>query len=165
MAVLNSAQILGQMAKNPPNIRLKKNREIDRSYLSLQQFDKFWIWPTCNDRKRKLCESAETWMEKFVKLTGYNYACNSLTNFEYEAHPMTGNGSHVNPLKLARKNSWNHIKWTYFWQVLAIWNHCGRVGQIIKSVHSLKPFFLEMDSSQHDVNNRHRSPKLLFMCK
>ena len=45
--------------------------------------------------------------QKFLKLTGYNYACNSLTNFEYEAHPITGNGSHthVNPVKLAWKNS------------------------------------------------------------
>ena len=38
--------------------------------------------------------------KKFVKLTGYTYACNSLTNFEYEAHPMIGNGNHMNLLKL-----------------------------------------------------------------
>ena len=40
-----------------------------------------------------------------MKLTGYNYACNSVTNFEYEVHPKNGNGNHthVNPLKLARK--------------------------------------------------------------
>ena len=31
---------------------------------------------------------------------------------------MTGNGIYMNLLKLALKNSWNHIKWTYFWQVL-----------------------------------------------
>ena len=30
-----------------------RTREIDRSYLCLQQFDKFWIWSACNDRKRK----------------------------------------------------------------------------------------------------------------
>ena len=37
---------------------------------------------------------------------------------------MTGNGSCVNLLKLAWKSSWNHIKWTYFWRVLAIFSHC-----------------------------------------
>ena len=39
------------------------------------------------------------------------------------AHVMTGNGNYVNRLK-AWKNSWNHIKWTYFRHVLAIGNHC-----------------------------------------
>ena len=29
------------------------------------------------------------------------YACNSLTNFQYEVHAMTGNGSYVNLVKLA----------------------------------------------------------------
>ena len=28
-------------------------------------------------------------------------------------------------LKSALKNSWNHIKWIYFWRVLVIWNHCA----------------------------------------
>jgi len=42
---------------------------------------------------------------KFVKLTDYTYACNDLTSFEYEAHAMTGNGSYVNLLKVASKNS------------------------------------------------------------
>lgn len=38
-----------------------------------------------------------------MKLTGFTYACHS---FEYEAiHTMTGNGNHVNLLKLALKNS------------------------------------------------------------
>ena len=31
------------------------------------------------------------------------YACNSLTNFEYEVYAMTGNGNYVNLLKLAWK--------------------------------------------------------------
>ena len=29
------------------------------------------------------------------------YACNSLTNFEYEVYAMTGNGNYLNLLKLA----------------------------------------------------------------
>ena len=35
-------------------------------------------------------------LKQFVKLTGYTCAGNSLTNFEYEAHAMTGNGNHMN---------------------------------------------------------------------
>ena len=40
-------------------------------------------------------------LRKFVKLTGYTYACNSLTNFESEVRAKTGNGNQVNLLKLA----------------------------------------------------------------
>ena len=58
--------------------------------------------------------------KKFVKLIGHCYACNSLTNFYYEAHAITGNGNLVNLMKLAWINSWNHIKWSYFWRVWAI---------------------------------------------
>ena len=35
----------------------------------------------------------------------------------------TRNGNDVNQLKIALKNSWNHIKWTYFRRILPIWNH------------------------------------------
>ena len=34
--------------------------------------------------------------KKFVKLTGYSYVSNSLTNFGYVVHTMTGNGSYLN---------------------------------------------------------------------
>ena len=43
--------------------------------------------------------------KKVVKLTGYTYACNSLTNFDYEGNSMTGNGNQVNFLKLILENS------------------------------------------------------------
>ena len=33
-----------------------------------------------------------------MKLTGDTCACNSLTNFEYEAQAMIGNGNHMNTL-------------------------------------------------------------------
>ena len=55
-------------------------------------------------RKALRQKTAKNEIQKFVKLTGYTYACNSLTNFEYEGHAMTGNGNHVNLLKLAWKN-------------------------------------------------------------
>ena len=44
----------------------------------------------------------------------------------FECDAMTGNGNQVNLLELAskfRKKLWNHTKWTYFWRVLAVWNH------------------------------------------
>ena len=34
--------------------------------------------------------------KRFVKLTGYTYVSNSLTNFEYVVHAKTGNGSYLN---------------------------------------------------------------------
>ena len=37
--------------------------------------------------------------QKNVKLAGHIYAYNSLTNFQYEAHTMTGNGNYENPSK------------------------------------------------------------------
>ena len=36
-----------------------------------------------------------------MKLTGYTYACNKLTNFDYKVHALTGNGNQNNLLKLA----------------------------------------------------------------
>ena len=33
--------------------------------------------------------------KKIVKLTDHTHACNDLTNFECEAHAMTGNGTTV----------------------------------------------------------------------
>jgi hypothetical protein len=48
---------------------------------------------------------AKITFEKFVKLTGHTYAYNSLTNFQYEVHAMTGNGNQVNLLKVFLKNS------------------------------------------------------------
>ena len=63
------------------------------------------------------------------KLIINSYACNSLTDFEYEAHALIGNGNYVNLLRLAWKKLWNHIKWTYFRWVLAILNHSAPVYQ------------------------------------
>ena len=39
--------------------------------------------------------------EKIVKTTHYSYACNTLTNFEYEGCVMTGNGNNVTWQKFA----------------------------------------------------------------
>ena len=39
--------------------------------------------------------------KNIVKTTHYSYACNTLTNFEYEGCVMTGNGNYVTWLKLA----------------------------------------------------------------
>ena len=50
---------------------------------------------------------------------------------------MFGNGNCGNLLKLAWKISWNHIKWTNFWRVLAIWNLCASGRRRIMSSHSV----------------------------
>ena len=55
-----------------------------------------------------------------MKLTDHTYACNSLTNFYLnQSIEITRNRNHAKLLKLAWKNSWNHIKWTYFWRVFS----------------------------------------------
>ena len=48
----------------------------------------------------------------------------NLTSFEYKTHHRETEIV-VNLLKVASKNSWNHIKWTYFVADLTIWNHCA----------------------------------------
>ena len=63
-------------------------------------------------------------IQKHVKLTVHTFVCNDLTKFEYVVLAMTGNGSYLYLLKLARNNSWNHFGWTYFRWVLAFKNHC-----------------------------------------
>ena len=61
-----------------------------------------------------------------MKLADNTYACNSLTNFEYEVLAMTRNGNYLNLLKLLM----NHMFITYFWRVLAIWNHCAAASKV-----------------------------------
>ena len=56
-----------------------------------------------------------------MKLTGCTYACNSLTDFEYEELVITGIGNNVNQLKIHESTS-NEPN---FRRVLAIWNHCA----------------------------------------
>lgn len=53
----------------------------------------------------------------------------------------TGNGNDVNMLTTSTlKSLWNHIKWTYFWQVLAVWNHCVLQARYIQKIAlALKP--------------------------
>ena len=54
---------------------------------------------TCPHSWAKHQKPAKSMIEKFVKLTDHNCACKDLTNFEWEAQTMTGNGSSVNTLK------------------------------------------------------------------
>ena len=48
--------------------------------------------------------------KKIVRLTDHTYAQNSLTDFEYGAHAMTGNGNYVNRLKSLKKIVKSHYK-------------------------------------------------------
>ena len=43
---------------------------------------------------------------------------------------MTGKGNYVN---LLGKNSWNHLRYIYFWRVLVIWNHLESVAGLASS--------------------------------
>ena len=78
---------------------------------------------------------------KFVKLTGYDYAWNSLTDY---IHMKNMQWLKVNLLKLAWKNSRNYIKWHYFWHVFAIWNYCvlAWCWQLQRSKHQDNSYFL-----------------------
>ena len=62
----SNAKQLGQISETRQKLDWKI-REIDGSYLCLQQFDMFWIWRARYDRKRKLSEYAGICMEEFVK--------------------------------------------------------------------------------------------------
>ena len=53
--------------QKPAENEIQKIREIDGSYLCLQQFDKFSIRSASNNRKRKLCEFDDSCLEKLVK--------------------------------------------------------------------------------------------------
>ena len=54
-----TAQV-GLNSKNPPKMRFFEKCEIDWLSLCHEQFDKFLIWCTCNDRKRLSSQFAET---------------------------------------------------------------------------------------------------------
>ena len=53
--------------------------------------------------------------KKIVKLADHTCACNDLTKFEYYARKR----KLCEYNEVCLQNSWNHIKWTYIWRVLA----------------------------------------------
>ena len=60
---------------------------------------------------------------KFVKLIGYSYVCNSLTNFEYKLKCNDRKRKLCGFAETCLEKSLeNHLKGAYFWRVLAIWN-------------------------------------------
>ena len=64
--LLSVTTTVDQMAKTRQKLD-PKIREIDWSYLRLEQFDKFWICITRRDRKRKRFELVEFCRKKLVK--------------------------------------------------------------------------------------------------
>ena len=99
------------------------------------QWAPFWgieTWKTkakasifaCSDRQLgQVRKNAKNWIKRFVKLTGDTYVYNDLVNFEYEAHPMTGTGNHMNCWKLPSKS--REITSSEFWRIIANLNHCA----------------------------------------
>ena len=67
--LITLAEQLDQMAKTR-QILDPKIREIDWSYLCLEQFDKFWVCSAGHDRKRKLFEH-----EEFCRKNLWNHFC------------------------------------------------------------------------------------------
>ena len=61
-------------------------------------------------------------MIKFVKLTGYTYACNSLTNFESENRKRKSSEFVETSLGKIREITSSNLMFGGF---LAIWNHRG----------------------------------------
>ena len=102
---------VGLNRKNPPKMRLKNSWN--------------WLVLKCVTLKKICTNCYSTTVGIFLSVTHFTYTCNSFTNIEYQVHAMTGNGNQVNLLKLVWKNSWNLIKFSYFWRVLTIWNHCA----------------------------------------
>ena len=46
----------------------------------------------------------------FGKLAVLTYACNNLTNLEYEVHPFTGNGNVERGFKKTMKSQYSKLK-------------------------------------------------------
>ena len=55
-----------------------------------------------------------------MKLTGYTYDCINLTNFEYEAHPMTGKRNRVNLLQFVISHQRN-LFWAGSSYLIPMW--------------------------------------------
>ena len=55
---------------------------------------------SCGTKCRK--NQPKMLVKKFVKLTDRTYACKSLTNFQFSAHNITGNGNYINLLKIKK---------------------------------------------------------------
>ena len=108
VAIMNKSQqdgLVGPPAERSTEGKEKKTKRRSRRYeVGLDQIAKI---------RQKLIKNSWNWL-----INQWSYYV--LKQFEYEVHTMTGNGSYDYLLKLAWKNLWNHIKWTYFWLVLDI---------------------------------------------
>ena len=62
--------------------------------------------------------------KKFLKLTGFYLWLQQFDKYWIWRAYNDWKRKSSEFLKLAWKNLWNYIKWTYFWRVWAIWNHC-----------------------------------------
>ena len=113
----------GLNLKNPL-ISNWKIREIDGSRLCLQWFDKFWICRECNDWKKKLCESAESCLEKLVKSHQVNYIFGEFQPYETTVRGVTWRCREWNFYQsyvpdLLWWSSWLH--WSSCWGAMKPW--------------------------------------------
>ena len=68
--------------------------------------------------------------------------CNNLTNSEYEAYSITGNGNYVNQLKFSFQNSWNHNKWFFFVEIGYLEPQCPRLEAVENGEDATTIFYL-----------------------
>ena len=102
-------------SQKPAKNYVWKIREIDGSYLCLQQFDKFWMWSAHNDRKRKLCETEinlfleNSWNWRIILVAATIWQVLNLESTEWSETKIVWTWD-----KFDLENSWNNIKWTFF---------------------------------------------------
>ena len=72
---------------------------------------------------------AKNKIQKIVKLTGYTYVSNTLTNFEYLVHAMNGNGSYLDLQILHGKSRETTLSELYFRRVSDFWNLCASTAK------------------------------------
>ena len=74
----------------------------------------------------------------------------------------------VNLLKYGWKNSRNHIKWTYFWRVPAIWNHCvawaGLSRYLVCKVTALEALTSALKPRESRREFEHQKSRQIAVC-
>ena len=78
-----------------------------------------WQWTFVYKRRSERSRAQLAKIVKIRKKIKKNREIDSVILLQQQSNAMTGNDVSL------LKNSWNRIRGAYFWQVLAIWSHCG----------------------------------------
>ena len=105
---------------------------ISRCWTSATPYSEFGFryvlrYHACTDTQ--LCQTSKTCQKLDWKTREFDGSYLCLQWFDkFWLWSASKTEANLNMQKLAWKNSWNHIKLTYFWRVVAIWNH-GATGR------------------------------------